>query len=145
MGAHWREDSILGRIQEQGGLVVIDSRGCDPRRLCYGYQAFGLLCADRKVRAALVRTGNEDPEGHYTLRDILLTLAHVAGVAVGFRLAFVARADGIVEVCRTLQQELAPLGCELRVFPADRQAFDWLRGDDLPAPRAAVHGSPAFQ
>jgi hypothetical protein len=141
-----REGGILGRIQEQGGFVVIDSRGCEPRRLCYGYQAFGLLCAERKVRAALVRTGNEDADGHYTLRDILLTLARVAGVPLRFRLAFVARSEAIVEVCRSLQKDLAPLGCEIGVFPAERQAFEWLRGGELQAPRAPVQQrAPAFQ
>jgi len=130
-----REDSILGRIQEQGGFVVIDSRGCEPRRLCYGYQAFGMLCAERKVRAALVRTGNEDPGGHYTLRDILVTLARVAGIPVRFRLAFVARSDEIAEVCRTMQKALTPLGCELAVFWDERQAHEWLRGGEQ-EPRA---------
>jgi hypothetical protein len=124
---------------------VIDSRGCEPRRLCYGYQAFGLLCAERKVGAALVRTGNEDPEGHYTLRDILVTLARVVGVPLRFRLAFVARSEGVVEVCQTLQKELAPLGCELQVFEAERQAFKWLHSGDLPALRAPLRGAPVLQ
>ena len=138
--------SILGRIQEQGGFVVIDSRGCEPRRLCYDYQAFGLLCAEGKVRAALVRTGNEDADGHYTLRDILVTLARVAGVPLRFRLAFVARSEAIVEVCRDLQKELTPLGCELGVFQAEPQALEWLRGRELQAPPAPpVHRAPAFQ
>jgi hypothetical protein len=110
---------------------VIDSRGCEPRRLCHGYQTFGLLCAERKVRAALVRTGNEDADGHYTLRDILVTLACVAGVPLRFRLAFVARSEAIVRVCRILRSELAPFGCELGVFPVERRAFDWLRGGEL--------------
>jgi hypothetical protein len=124
---------------------VIDARGCEPRRLCDGYQTFGLLCAEGKVRAALVRTGNEDCDGHYTLRDILLTLARVAAVPLRFRLAFVARAGAIVEVCRTLEMELAPLGCELAVFPAERQALEWLRDAAPPAPRAPAFRVPALQ
>jgi len=106
---------------------VIDARGCEPRRLCYGYQAFGMLCAERRVRAALVRTGGEDADGHYALRDILVTLARVAGIPLGFPLAFIARSDEIAEVCRTMQNELTPLGCELGVFRAERQARQWLR------------------
>ena len=140
-----REGGILGRIQEQGGFVVIDSRDCEPRRLCYGYQAFGLLCAEGKVRAALVRTGNEDADGHYTLRDILVTLAQVARVPLRFRLAFVARSAAVVEVCRTLQKELAPLGCELEVFQAECPALQWLRAGELRAPRRPVRCAPAFQ
>jgi hypothetical protein len=140
-----REGRILGCIHEQGGIVVIDSRGCEPRRLCYGYQAFGLLCAERKVRAALVRTGNEDADGHYTLRDILVTLARVVGVPLRFRLAFVARSGAIVEVCRDLQKDLAPLGCELGVFPAERQALEWLRAGEPQAPRAPVQRVPVLQ
>lgn len=125
---------------------MIDSRGCEPRRLCDGYQAFGLLCAERKVRAALVRTGNEDADGHYTLRDILLTLSRVAGITLRFRLAFVARSEATVEVCRELQKELAPLGCELGVFALEGQAFEWLRGEPRARPRAAhVAVQPAIQ
>lgn len=133
-----REGVILGRIQEQDGVVVIDSRGCESRSLCDGYQAFGVLCAAGKVRAALVRTGSEDAAGHYTLRDILVTLARIAGIAPRFRLAFVAHSEAIVEVCRDLQRELTPLGCELAIFQTERQAFEWLRSGRLPAcaPRA---------
>lgn len=137
--------SILGRIQEQGGLVVIDSRGCEARRLCDGYQEFGLLCASGKVRAALVRTGNEDADGHYALRDVVMTLARVVGVPVRFRVAFVARSGDIAGVCRNMQKELAPLGCQLGVFPAERQACEWLGGGELQARPAAVHTAAAFQ
>lgn len=140
-----RESSIHGRIQERGGFVVIDSRGCEPRRLCSGYQAFGLLCAGKKVRAALVRTGDEDADGHYALRDILTTLARVAGVPLRFRLAFVARSQAIVEVCRAMQEELTPLGCELEVFQVERQAFEWLRGGEPQVSRTAAHAAPVFQ
>jgi hypothetical protein len=86
-----------------------------------------MLCAERRVRAALVRTGGEDADGHYALRDILVTLARVAGIPLGFPLAFIARSDEIAEVCRTMQNELTPLGCELGVFRAERQARQWLR------------------
>jgi hypothetical protein len=113
--------------------VAIDARGCSPRRLCAGYQVFGLLCTEGKVRAALVRTDNEDPEGHYALGDILVTLGRVAGVALQFRLAFVARSEAMVEVCRRLQKRLAPLGCELQVFPVPSQARQWLDGELAPA------------
>lgn len=128
---------------------MIDCRGCEPRRLCDGYQAFGVLCAEGKVRAALVRTGSEDPAGHYTLRDILVTLARIAGIAPRFRLAFVAHSEALVEVCRDLQRELSPLGCEFGIFQIERQAFEWLRSGRLPvrasraervdAGRAVVH------
>jgi hypothetical protein len=117
--------------------------------LCFGYQAFGLLCAEGKVRAALVRTGNEDAEGHYALRDIVMTLARVAGVAPRFRVAFVTRSDGIAEVCRSMQKQLTPLGCELAVFQVERQAQQWLRGGKLlepkPRSRAADAGKALAQ
>lgn len=121
-------------------MVVIDSRGCEPRRLCHGYQLFGLLCVEGKVRAALVRTANEDAEGHYALRDILVTLARVAEVPLRFRLAFVARSEAIVEVCRSLQRELAPLGCELGTFQIERRALEWLRSGRLPARASRARG-----
>lgn len=144
-----RENGILERIQEQDGFVVIDARGCEPRRLCYGYQVFGMLCVRRQVRAALVRTGSEDPDGHYVLRDILVTLARVAGIPLDFRLAFVARSDEIAEVCRTMQKALTPLGCELAVFRSERRAHEWLGGgqeqDRAPQAKAVDAGRAVVQ
>jgi hypothetical protein len=60
-------------------------------------------------------------------------------------LAFVARSELIAEVCRALQQELAPLGCELAVFAVERQALEWLREAEPQARRAPPCRALAFQ
>ena len=117
----------VGRIDEQSGYVAIDFRGCSSQELSEVYQAFALLCAREKVRWALLKTGDEDADAHYALRDILMTVARIAGIPVRFRLALVAGSDAIVQVGQTMQKELGPLGCDARIFRAEGRASDWLR------------------
>lgn len=120
------------RIDERGGYVAIDFRGCSSQELSEVYQAFALLCVREKVCGALLKTGDEDADGHYALRDILVTVARIAGIPVRFRLALVASSDAIVQVGQTLQKELAPLGCDARIFRAEGRANDWLRARTVP-------------
>ena len=115
------------RIDEQGGYVAIDFRGCSSQELSEIYQAFALLCVREKVCGALLKTGDEDADAHYALRDILVTVGRIAGIPVRFRLALVAGSDAIVQVGRTIQKELAPLGCDARIFRAEGRANEWLR------------------
>ena len=121
------EIQAVNRIDQQRGFVAVDFRGCGSRELSETYQAFALLCAREEVRWALVKTGDEDAESHYALRDVLVTLARIAGTPLRFRLALVADSDAMVRVGRTLQKNLAPLGCDARVFRDERSANDWLR------------------
>ena len=129
------------RIDEKGGYVAIDFRGCSSQELSEVYQAFALLCVREKVRWALLKTGDEDAEAHFALRDILVTVARIAGVPVRFRLALVAGSDAIVQVGQTMQKELSPLGCDARIFRAEGRANDWLRArkpqQQLPVAEAA--------
>jgi len=90
------------------------------------YQEFGLLCARGKVRWALLMTGDQDADAHYTLRDMLVTVAGIMGIPLRFSLAMVASSDPIEQVCRTMQQELRSRGCDARVFRAEREAERWL-------------------
>lgn len=112
---------------EQGGVVVIDFRRCGSRQLSEIYQDFGLRCARREVRCALLKTGDEEPDAHYALRDILRTVALVAEIPLQLRLALVTSSDSVAQVCRTMQQELRALGCDARPFRIERQADQWLR------------------
>jgi hypothetical protein len=105
------------------------------------YQDFGLLCARKEVRRALLKTGDEDADTHYTLRDILATVARIAGIPLPFRLALVTTSDSITQVCRTVQQELRVLGCDARVFRVERKAERWLRASEEPVQPSA--GEPA--
>jgi hypothetical protein len=114
-------------IDEQSGFVVIDFCRCSSCQLSDIYQEFGVLCARGKVRRALLKTSDEDAYAHFALRDVLATVANVVGIPLDFRLALLAGSDPMASVCGVLREELRALGCDARVFRAERQAMKWLR------------------
>lgn len=116
-------------IEEKRGRVVVDFSRCDRRQLSGASEEFGVLCAGGKVRAALLKTAHEPADVHYALRDVLTTVARVAGVPLRFRLAVVTGSESIEETYRSIQSELRPLGCEVRMFRAAHDAERWLRHD----------------
>jgi hypothetical protein len=122
------EIPVVRRIDEKSGFVVVDLRGCGSRELSEIYQAFALLCARQAVRGALLKTGDEDADAHYALRDTLVTVARIAGIPLRFRLALVAGFRPAEEVFRTLQTELRALGCDAQVFRMEPPAVQWLCG-----------------
>jgi hypothetical protein len=126
------------RIDEQSGVVVVDLRGCGSRELSEIYQAFALLCARQAVRGALLKTGDEDADAHYALRDTLVTVARIAGIPLRFRLALVASFGPTEAVYRTLQTELRSLGCDAQVFRLEHLAVQWLCGATRRAARASA-------
>jgi hypothetical protein len=113
-------------IDVERGRVVIDLSRCGSRQLSDTYQAFGMLCARGKVRAALLKASGESVDAHYALRDVLVTVGRVAGVPLRFKLALVAGSEPLERMYRSLQPELRSLGCESRVFRAEREAVRWL-------------------
>jgi hypothetical protein len=123
-------------ISAQGGFVIIDVSGYGSHQLSESYQDFGLLCAQRKVRRALLRTGDEDAYAHYALRDVLRAVALIAGIPLRFRLGVVASSDSTAQVCANMHEELRALGCDARVFRVERQAEQWLLASERPARRA---------
>ena len=120
----------MRRITWEGGLVAIDFRGCGARELSELYHAFGLLCAREEVRCALLTTGIEDADCHYALRDVLATVASIAGIPLRFRLALVATWEPVARVYRSVQRNLDSLGCDARVFSVACEAEDWLRAGE---------------
>ena len=105
--------------------------------MCDLYQAFALLCARKTVGCVLLRTGDEDANVHYALRDVLATIALIAGIPLHLSLALVTGSPSIAQVCGTMQAELRSLGCDAQVFRAEPQASQWLR---VAGSRAAAPG-----
>ena len=130
-------------IEVARGRVVIDLSRCGSRELSETYQAFGMLCARRKVRAALLKASGEpvDAHAHYALRDVLVTVGRVAGVPLRFKLALVAGSEALERTYRALQPELRSLGCEYRVFRTERDAVRWLGSGKRTAQAAAVEAA----
>lgn len=135
--SHPVRDDAAGRdfAVQRSGFIAIDFRSCSPQEISERYQDFGLLCARGKVRSAMLRTGLEDADAHYTLRDILVTVACIVRIPLGFRLALVAGSDAVERVYRTILEDLQMLGCEAQVFRIDEQAAGWLQS---PGQRARV-------
>ncbi len=128
----------MRHIEERRGFVVVDFRGRNSHELSEIYEAFALLCARGKVRAALFRTGEEDADYHFTLRDALATVARIVGVPLSLRLAVVADSAPIEVVYRSMRGELRVLGCDARTFRSARSAGKWLSAaDERVAPRRA--------
>ena len=125
-------------VSEARGYIVVrfDQRGS--RELSEMYQKFGHLCAQGKVRQALFRTGQEDGDAHYALRDILSTVTLIVGEPLRLKLALVANSASVAQVYRSMQEELRALGCDTRVFRLERQAAQWLRAGRPRAPRRRV-------
>lgn len=111
------------------GWLVIDFGRCNATELFSIYQEFGLLCADGLTRRVLLKTGNEDADLHYTLRDVLLTVACIVDSRpLDLRLALVASSTPIARVGCAMRQELSILGCDLCVFGSESKAASWLGG-----------------
>ena len=113
-------------MHEHAGFVVVDFRRCTPHDLSEIYQVFGLLCARKSVHCALLKTGDEQADAHYSLRDILRTLALVVEVPLHLHLALVSSSSSIALVCDGMEEELRALGCNARVFPIELEAYEWL-------------------
>lgn len=94
------------------------------------YEQFALLCARGKVSGVLFKTGAEDADLHYTLRDVLATVADILGGPLDIRLALVANSASAGQVYRSIQPALRALGCEVRIFGLESQASCWLCGGE---------------
>jgi hypothetical protein len=114
------------RIDEHGGFVVVDFRCCKPSQWSEIYQDFGLLCARQGVHWALLRTGDEEPDVHYSLRDVLRTVVLVAEIRLQLRVGVISSSHLVARVCQGMAEELRVLGCIARVFPAELKAYEWL-------------------
>jgi hypothetical protein len=125
---------------------VLDFRRCDTPQLFETYQDFGVLCARRVVRCALLQTGGEAADAHYALRDTLATLARIAQIRLDLRLVLVARSAAAAAVGAAMREELRGLGCNAQVCSTAREAGQWLRaGCQSPdSNRASAACSPAY-
>ena len=132
-------------LQEEKGRVLIDFSCCSSRSLSETYQQFGILCARGNVRAALLKTGDEQAEAHYALRDVLVTIARIAGIPLRFKLALVTASDssGKAHLYRCIRDDLRALGCEAKVFRAEGEAKRWLGSDRRAAQSSQAIGTPA--
>ena len=115
------------------GCLTIDFADCSRDDVFAAYQDLGVLCFAAPPRRLLLKAGREDADSHYALRDVLHTVAHLAGPAMlDMSVAVVTRSAAVTHVAHAMRADLAPLGCRLHVFSSLERAKRWLAGRPLP-------------
>jgi hypothetical protein len=120
-----------GRITECAGYVRVDFGSCNTAELSALYRAFASFCLDNHVTRALLKAGDNDPNGHYRLRDALTTMAQRSQVAPDFKLALIPSTRAIEAIYREAQHHLRAAGFNAWVFATELEAVDWLEGRAL--------------
>ena len=119
------------RITECPGYVRVDFGGCNRSELSAIYRAFAAFCLDRNVTHALLKAGDEDPGGHYRLREALNTIAQGSEIAPEFKLALIPSTRAIEAIYREAQRHLRAAGLNAWVFATEIEAVEWLQGRSL--------------
>ena len=90
--------------------------------------SFTSLCMGRHVGSALLKAGDNDPDGHRRLRDALLAMALSAQLRLDFKLALVPSTPAIRAIYDEAQRALRATGCNACVFESAEEAAAWLEG-----------------
>jgi len=117
-----------GRITECSGCVRVDFGSCCCGELEEVYRAFAVLCVEKHANRALLKAGDDAPEGHYALRDALHAMARHAAIPPDFKLALVPSTRPIETVYRETQRHLRAAGFNAWVFRGENEAVEWLEG-----------------
>lgn len=125
------DDADEARITECGGYVRVDFGSCNSWELSAAYREFASFCLDNNVTRALLKAGDNDPDGHYRLRDALTTMAQLSQIAPEFKLALLPSTRAIEAVYREAQHHLRAAGFNAWVFATELEAVDWLEGRAL--------------
>ena len=120
-----------GRITECGDYIRVDFESCNVAELSAVYRDFAAFCRDNNVTRALLKAGDNDPNGHYRLRDALASMAHGASIPPEFKLALIPSTRAIEAIYREAQGHLRAAGFNAWVFATENEAVDWLEGRSL--------------
>lgn len=120
-----------GCITECAGYVRVDFGSCNVTELSTVYRAFADFCLDNKVTRALLKAGDNDPQGHYRLQDALALMARGAPVAPEFKLALLPSTEAIGAIYREAGRHLRAGGFNAWVFATELEAVEWLEGRAL--------------
>lgn len=120
-----------GRITECAGYLCVDFGSCNVAELSTVYRAFAAFCLDNKVTRALLKAGDNDPNGHYRLQDALTLMAQGTPIAPEFKLALLPSTRAIEAVYREAERDLRAGGFNAWVFTTELEAVDWLEGRAL--------------
>ena len=121
-------DQGESRITEGPEYLRVDFGGCDSLELAETYRSFADLCLGKQVSRALVKAGDNAPEGHRLLREVLSTMARTVAFRPEFKLALVASTPPVQAIYRETQQALRAVGFNAWVFDTVPEAVEWLEG-----------------
>ena len=116
------------RITERAQFVRVDFGSCDTLAVSETYRCFVDLCLGTQVSRALLRAGDNAPEGHRQLCEVLSVVARTAAIRADFKLALVPSTPPIAAVYREAQQALRAIGLNAWVFRTVPEAVEWLEG-----------------
>jgi len=116
------------RITEGPQYVRVDFGSCDSLELLETYRSFVDLCVGKEVHRALLKAGDNAPDGHHQLREALLAMARSVAIPPDFKLALVASTPPVEAVYREAQQALRAIGLNAWVFDTVPEAVEWLEG-----------------
>ena len=122
------------RITEGAQYVRVDFGSGDVFDVSDTYRCFVDLCLGTQVSRALLRAGDNAPEGHRQLRELLSALARTAGIRADFKLALVPSTAPIAAVYREAQHALRAIGLNAWVFRTVPEALEWLEGRSTRGP-----------
>lgn len=118
--------SCQSPITELPRYTRVEFGDCSYGEVSEVYREFAAHCVQYKVSRALLKAGDDDPEGHYALRDALKVMGLPGGIAPDFKLALLPRTRGVEAVYREAQQQLRAAGFNAWVFGSEVEAVEWL-------------------
>ena len=116
------------RITECPHYVRVDFGGCNVFELSETYRRFASLCIGKRVSRALLKAGDDDPDGHRLLRDAISAMAHALAIPQDFKLALIPSTPPIEAFYREAQETLRAVGLNAWVFDSVHEAVEWLEG-----------------
>jgi hypothetical protein len=116
------------RITESPHYVRVDFGSCNCLELSETYRSFVDLCLGTQVNRALLKAGDNEPEGHRQLREVFSAVVRSAAIRPDFKLALVASTRPVEAVYREAQQALRAIGFNAWVFDTVPEAVEWLEG-----------------
>ena len=119
-------------ITECLGYLHVDFGSSDRLEIRETYRCFTELCIDRPVSGALLKAGDNDPDGHRRLGVALSEIAEASAISPHFRLALVPSTAPIRAIYSETQQALRAVGLDAWVFDTVEHAVAWLEGRAAP-------------
>jgi hypothetical protein len=116
------------QVTRSADYMAVEFGGCNSSELSQIYCLFADLCVRWHVHSALLKAGDDQPEGHRGLRDALRSIGDTGGIPWDFKLALVPGTPRIEAVYRETQRELRLAGLNAWVFDSAAEAVDWLEG-----------------